>query len=331
MTFASPAVLWGLCLVPLSVAAYLVIQRRRRRHAVRFTNLELLTSIATALPRWRRHVPPAVFLLALAALLVAIARPQIERRVAREEAGVVLVLDRSTSMRATDVQPTRLQAAKDAAERFVLDLPDEFTVGLVSFATQDEVLSPMTSERDAVINGLRSMQAAGGTAMGDGLMRAIELATVPPDDGQQPTPSPPGDPSEDAPPVAIALLSDGFSTVGDTPPMAAAGEAGRLGIPVHTIALGTDQGDVPVGDPAAGLRVPVPPDRATLQAIAEATDGRYFDAPSGADLGQVYEALGSRIGYTTEPQEVTAGAAAAGLVLMLVGGGLSLAWFGRLP
>jgi Ca-activated chloride channel homolog len=334
MTFESPTLLWGLLLVPVAIAAYLLAQRRRARYAVRFTNLDLLANVVQRSPGWRRHVPAALYLLALSALLLSLARPQATIPVPREQATVLLVMDVSGSMNATDVRPSRLVAAKEAAKSFLDQLPRSFRVGLVSFAGSAQVLTPPTNDRAPVRAAVDSLRADGGTAMGDAIERALQVgrpaggdpAGAPAASGSpSPTPVPPAD--EDPAPSVILLLSDGANSTGRTEPLQAAAAAGQAGVPVYTIALGTPTGTLNSG----GRRVSVPPDEATLQRIAEVTGGRFFSAPSEQDLRAVYQDIGSRIGFVEEEQEVTALFAAAALALLVSGGGLATWWFNRFP
>jgi Ca-activated chloride channel family protein len=361
MTFASPILLWGLLLVPVAIAAYFLAQRRRARYAVRFTNVDLLANLIPRMPSWRRHLPAVLYLGALATLLVSLARPQAMVPVPKEQATVVMVVDTSGSMAATDVQPNRLVAAQQAGKTFLDVLPPKFRVALVSFNSVTQTLLRPTTDRQAAREALDYLRADGGTAMGDGLMRGIELTELAPQtgpDGQPllpgqsgpslaprvpgrsllPTPSPtplpaptptpePGAETQERLPAAILLLSDGASTSGVVQPLQAARMAQELGIPVYAVALGTPNGTVTI----LGRRISVPPDERTLRQIAEITGGQYFAAPSARDLEAVYRDIGSRIGFVEEPREVTAGFAAAGAVLLAAGGALSLLWLNRIP
>jgi Ca-activated chloride channel homolog len=332
-----PGLLWALLLVPVALAAYLLSQRRRSRYTVRFTNLDLLANVVSAKPGWRRHVPPAFYLLALAALLVSLARPQALALVPKEQATVVLVMDVSGSMNATDVVPTRLVSSQRAASGFVEQLPDRFRVGIVSFASTAQTLTRPTTDRVAVYESIESLHAEGATAMGDGIERALDVK-------RPPTPGPSSNAARPAPnsgaqqgsgsdaPLVVLLLSDGANTQGRTQPMEAAANAKALGVPVFTIALGTDQGMVDVPDETGNLRrIPVPPDKLTLQRIAETTGGRFFAAPSTRDLKDIYDELGSKIGFVKEKQEITVVFAATGLLFLVAGAAMSLVWFSRFP
>ena len=356
MSFASPELLLGLLLLPLALAGYLWVQRRRTRYAVRFTNVDLLANIAPQTPRWRRHVPPALYLAAIGALVLALARPSMVVAVPRDEATIILTMDVSGSMTATDVDPSRLAAAKAAAKAFVAQLPDRFRIGLVAFSTEPRILISPTTDRSVIDSALDGLVARGGTALGDAIEASLEAAglTAPPGDtsgaGPSPTPSPslspsptgsasvsPGasaspDAGTQPPLVATVLLSDGANSTGRREPLDAAGDAATLDVPVYTIALGTDQGVVEVPDQFGQLRLlSVPPDKETLAQIAERTGGRSFEAPTADDLRTIYDSLGSKVGFTHEEREVTQAFAAAGLLFVLGGAGLAAHWFNRFP
>ncbi|MDQ3620679.1 MAG: VWA domain-containing protein [Actinomycetota bacterium] len=351
MSFAAPAWLLILLVIPILIALYLWVQRRRARWSVSFTNLDVLAKVVATRPTWRRHVPAALYLLALCALLMGMARPESTIRVPREQATIVLALDASGSMRATDVEPTRLTAAQESARSFIDQLPDKFQVGVVSFAEQAQVLNQPTTDRVAVIESIDSLLADGPTAMGDAVDEALDLGRS--DEKPAPTPSPgaspdpnasetpggtPSSPSPGGTPLpkdrldAIVLLSDGYNTSGAVTPLEAAERASELGIPVYTIALGTPEGTVEVPDRLGIPRViRVPPDYQTLAAMAETTGAESFTAPSEDDLRRIYEDLGSRIGFVDDKQEITFAFAAAGALIALLGAGLGAVWSGRIP
>ena len=330
-----PGLLWTLVLVPVALAAYLLAQRRRSRYTVRFTNLDLLANVVSTKPGWRRHVPPAFYLLALAALLVSLARPQALALVPKEQATIVLVMDVSGSMNATDVRPTRLVSSQRAATTFIEQLPEKFRVGIVSFASTAQTLTRPTTDRAATYEAITSLHAEGATAMGDGIERALDVKRTPgpSSGGAAPSgPDPPEPSSGREPPLVVLLLSDGANTQGRTQPMEAASDAKELGVPVFTIALGTDQGMVDVPDETGTMRrIPVPPDELTLQRIAEATGARFFAAPTSRELKDVYRELGSKIGFVKEKQEVTVLFSATALLFLVAGATMSLGWFSRFP
>lgn len=349
MTFELPFLLWGLLLVPLALVAYVLAQRRRQQYAVRFTNLDLLASVVHRSPGWRRHIPSALYLLALTALLISLARPQAIVPVPREKATVMLVMDLSGSMDATDVEPTRMIAARRAAISFLDQLPDGFQVGLVSFSSTAQTLAVPTRDRDTVRRALDQLRSAGGTAMGDGLARALEyrqdaeVLTTPgpsptgpnvvPGLGTNPTPGMGTPENGEQVPFAVVLLSDGANTAGRITPLQAGQYAQDLEVPVFTIALGTPDGTVTMTSSPGGRQrvVAVPPDEQTLQQIAEMSGGRFFSAPSDEDLRVVYRDLSRHVGFEEEEHEVTALFAGAALVLMVSGGTMALLWFNRFP
>jgi Ca-activated chloride channel family protein len=342
MTFAAPLALLALPLVPLLVLALLLVRRRRIRYAVRYPALDVLAEVAKREHRGR-WVPAALLLLALTALLLGAAKPTARVPVPREEATVMLVVDVSGSMEADDVKPTRLDAAREAAGRFLDKLPAKFQVGLVVFASEAETLVPPTTDRTAVRDALAALRADGSTAMGDGLSNALDAieaarqAAAGSRGGAGATPDQGGagnrgtQPGSQAPPAVTLLLSDGANMAG-ADPLGQAERARELGVPVYTIALGTADGVLQRRDAFGGLRLqPVPPDPETLARIAETTNARFFQAPTSSNLNQVYESLGSHIGFRTEEREVTVAFAAAALILLAAAGALRARRAARLP
>ena len=317
MTFLWPLALLGLLLVPLALLGYVLLQRRRSKYAVRFTNLELLGAVLDRSPSFvRRHLPAALVLLALAALLASLARPQAVIRIPKEQATVVLTIDVSGSMAAEDVEPTRMDAARTAAKDFLDRIPDRFRVGVVGFSSTPYVALSPTTDRAAAAEAIDNLSVYGGTAMGDAIARSVEVARE----------------DDDKVPAVVLLLSDGANTEGAMQPLDAADEAKKRSVPVFTIALGTPDGYVdqvdPLGQPR---RVPVPPDPDTLRQIAERTNGEAFAAADAENLKDVYEELGSRVGYDKERREITLAFVAAGTLLLLASGTLSAVWFNRIP
>jgi len=343
MSFASPELLLGLLLVPIALIGYLFVQRRRSRYAVRFTNVDLLSNLVPRSPGWRRHLPPVLYLAAISALAIGLARPSMVLAVPREEATIMLTMDVSRSMRATDVDPNRLTAAQQAATDFVDRLPEQFRIGLVAFSTEARLVVEPTTDRAEIREALASLRADGGTAMGDAIDLALDAsgavpeATPTPEASAEPEPSAEPDPSaspeaDAVPVVAEVVLSDGANSTGTLEPIEAAQRAADLGVPIYTIALGTNDGTVDVPNPLGMLEsMPVPPDPETLATIAEMTGGRFFEAPTAEELTAIYESLGSKVGYVEEEQEVTQLFAAAGLLFVLVGGALAAHWFNRFP
>jgi Ca-activated chloride channel homolog len=325
MSFAWPIALSGLALVALALIAYLVAQRRRRRYVVRFTNLDLLENVVADSPRWRRHIPAVLTLLALSALVVGMARPQVAVAVPREEATVILAMDSSGSMTATDVAPDRMTAAREAASSFVEGLPDSFRVGVVSFSNEADVVVPPTADHDEALRGLSALRADNGTALGDAIARSVDLGVTNLDKQLAAAKS-----SET--PVVVLLLSDGANTTGDYEPLEAAQKAKDAGIPVYTVALGTDAGTVQGPDGYGGFRtIRVPPDPETLSKVAELTGGKFFEAADQNALKSVYDEIGSQVGVEHTQRELTVFFTAAGAALLLLGGALSTLWFGRIP
>jgi Ca-activated chloride channel homolog len=325
MSFAWPIALCGLVLVALALIAYVVVQRRRRRYVVRFTNFDLLENIVADSPRWRRHVPAAFALLALTALVIGMARPQVAVAVAREEATVILAMDSSGSMTATDVAPDRMTAAREAASSFVEDLPDGFNVGVVSFSNEADVVVPPTADREEALRGLSALVADNGTALGDAIARSVDLGVTSLDEQLAAAAA------EDTP-VVVLVLSDGANTTGDYEPLEAAQKAVDANVPVYTVALGTDEGTVQGPDGYGGMRtIRVPPDRETLAQVAETTGGTFFEAADEDALRSVYDEIGSQVGVDHEQKELTVLFTGAGALLLLLGGALSTLWFGRIP
>lgn len=317
MSFLEPLRLWLLVGVAALAVAYGVLQLRRRTYALRFTNVDLLRSVAPRRPGWRRHVPAAVYLLALAALVVGFARPTRDERVPRERATIMMAIDVSLSMEATDVPPSRLEAAQVAANRFLDLVPPKINVGLVTFNGTASLRVPPTTDRDAVRRVIDNLELGERTAIGEAIFASLDaIAAVPPDEEGTP------------PPARVVLMSDGTTTDGrpNEDGVAAAREAG---VPVSTIAFGTDFGTIRV--PEEPVPIPVPVDRPALQAIAEGTGGEFYAAATEGELTRVYEDIGSSVGYVTEEREIGTWFIGIALALLLAGGGLSLAWFSRLP
>ncbi len=331
-----PLLLLSLLVVPAALATYLVLERRRARYAVRYTNLEVLAGVASIAPRWRRLVPAALVLLALTAALAALARPQVSVSAAREEASVALAIDTSGSMFAEDVKPTRLGAAQEAVRRFLEKLPEKYRVGMVTFSSEAVVAAPLTHDREVVLDGLEFLYPGAGTAIGDALARAVELLrpVTADGDGTGTGPQPPaaGGRDDDSGPLsAILLLSDGFQTRGLLTPLEGAARAKSFGIPIFTVALGTPNGTVTFNRGGFSRTVPVPPDPLTLRRIAQTTGGEFFAARNQARLNAVYEGLASRLGKRREWSEGTFVLLGAAALLLLGGGVLSTRWLNRLP
>ena len=320
MTFGAPLVLAGLILIPAAVVAYARYQRHRRKAAAAFASPALLASVAPRRPGWRRHAPMAAFALALAVLIVAAAKPQKTVAVPVQRASIMLATDVSGSMEANDVKPSRLVAARRAAKNFVNGVPRGVNVGVMAFNGRPRVLQSPTPERDDIETALNRLSPSGGTATGDAIASALRVLRQPTGINKKP------------PPSAIVLLSDGASTKGKNP-IAAAQEAKRAKIPVYTVALGTPAGTIEVPRPGGqgGTEVHrVPPDADSLAQIARASGGQSFTADNASELKRVYQKLGSQLGTEKRKRQLTSSFAGGALVLLLVGAGMSLAWFGRL-
>jgi Ca-activated chloride channel family protein len=332
VSFEAPALLVGLAVVPLAALGYWLLQRRPPRFAVRYTNVDVLAAVAGRRRAWKRHVPAALLLASLAALAVAFARPTVTVKAPNERASVVLVVDTSGSMRATDVKPTRLAAAKSAMRSFLDSAPDSLRVGVVSFSDEPHVVVSPTVDRAMLDQGIDVLGPGFGTAIGDGLARAVDLARSATGAAAEGEGS--GAALKDADGRSLAsilLLSDGAQTRGLLSPGQGAQRAQVAGIPVFTIALGTESGTILAGPPGQEQLIPVPPDRETLAAIAEYTGAQAFDAESADALDKVYAGLGSRVGRENRPREVTAMFVAAAALLLAGGAGLALLSAPRLP
>jgi Ca-activated chloride channel homolog len=316
MSFREPLLLAGLAVVPLALLAYWRAQRRRQRYAVRYPAVDVLAGVAG---RARgRHVPALFALLALIVLGVALGRPERTVAVEQRQGTVMLVHDVSGSMRATDVKPNRLTAAKEAARTLAKTLPEEFRLGVVAFGTTAQELSGPTTDRSQALRAIDSMKVKGFTAMGDGLQLGLnDIRTPVTGSDRRPTRLP----------GAIVLLSDGDSTRGRDPKQVAA-QLKRFKIPVYAVALGTQGSTVRGSD---GKLSDVSPDTATLQTIAKETGGRLFTAPTARDLEAVYANLGRGLSTRKEKREVTGAFAGGALALLLAGMITSLLRTGRLP
>jgi Ca-activated chloride channel homolog len=320
LSFQWPLALVGLVVIPAIVALYVLRERRRNDFAARFTTPALLPNLVSASPSWRRHLPAAILLVALTALVVGVARPHATVSVKREEATVILAIDTSLSMGAQDVKPTRLEAARNAARDLLDRIPKKYRVAVIGFSGRAYVAVPPTDDRTLVRAALRSLHAAEGTSLGDAVALGTQLARR-----QRAT-------DGTIPPSAILVISDGAQQTGRTTPQAAADRARSLHIPVYSLALGTPDGVISVplaGGFKAQLRVPASP--ATLQMLAQGTSGKFFNDANDPRLREVYQRLGSRLGTRRESREVTDVFAGGSAALLLVGGALSALWFRRVP
>jgi Ca-activated chloride channel family protein len=314
MSFTSPLWLLALGLLPLALAAYLIAQRRARRYAIRFPALSTLQAAGIAGPSWRRHVPAALVLGAIAPLALALARPRVTHRVPVGEASMMLVIDHSGSMAADDVQPTRLAAAQSAANTFISQLPSAVRVGAIGFGSSPDTVQQPVSDHTAARANVDAQTAGGGTDTGDALALALQLLH-----GS----------SAKHPPSAVVLLSDGAANVGPDP-VTLARQAGHERIPIYTVALGTPNGTLANPDPLAPP-IAVPPDPQLMQAIATASGARAFNAQTADQLSSIYKHLGNELGSISRKREVTVFFAVGGLALLVLAVASSVRWAGRLP
>jgi Ca-activated chloride channel homolog len=339
VTFERPLLLLTLLVVPLALALYVLSERRRMRYAIRFTNLDVLAGVIGGGYR-RRFVPLALFLLALAALCIGMARPQHTTLVPRDRATVILVIDVSRSMEAKDVKPSRLGAATAAVRTFLDRVPGRLQVGLIAFAGDPAVATPPTTNHDLVRKSLDTIEwfpSFGGTAIGDALAAAVKLGqqAVTGNSGNLASAAiaAPATPTHGL--VSILFLSDGAQTRGVLEPSQGADLAKAAGIPVYTVALGTPNGSLSLNGGGFsgpfGGRIPVPPDPETLKAIAVRTGGQFFAAQSAKSLQSAYSKLGSHLGRKPGRSEITYGFLAAAAMLLVAAGVLSALWSPRLP
>ena len=345
MSFLWPQVLIGLVLVPLLAAAYIWMQHRRKRYAIRYASLSLVRDAVGKGPGIRRHIPAAVYLLAVTAMIVALARPQAPVKVPHNTGTVVLSIDVSGSMQAQDVKPNRMEATKEAAREFVNQQPRGVKIGIVSFSDFGALVQAPTRDRDLVLKAIDRLRPQRGTNIGGGLQVALDAVfegsdvprpTVVPGaaggasgrpPGAGPTPEPAAQQDGKKPAASIVLVSDGESNVGP-PPLEVAQEAVKAGVKVYTVGIGTKEGSVLR---IQGRSVFTRLDEDTMKGIAEMTGGRYLSAQSEEELTRVYEELAREREFEDEKTEVTFGVTAAAFVLSLIGGFLSLLWFNRLP
>lgn len=342
MSFLWPMMLWSLLLLPLLVLLYLWLLGRRKKVALPYSHLALVREAAGKAVGWRRHLPPALLLLAVAAMLVATARPTAIVTLPMAEQTIILAMDVSGSMRATDVEPNRLVAMQEAAKAFLDQLPRNVRVGVISFAGTAAVVQPPTFSREDVRAAIDRFQLQRATAIGSGLV--LSLATLFPDagidlsqiTGQRQMPPPlgaPAPPAREFTPVepgsfasgAIILLTDGQRTAGPDP-IEAAMMAAQRGVRVYTVGIGTREGDTIAFE---GWTMRVRLDEDTLKQIAQITRAEYFYAGTAEDLRRVYEGLSTRMVMERRETEVSGLLAALGAVLTLLAAGLSLVWFNR--
>ncbi|TNY34795.1 VWA domain-containing protein [Thermomonospora catenispora] len=315
MTFLSPGRLWVLAVVPLLVAAYVLVQARRRRYVVRFTNVALLSQVAPNNPGWRRHVAAGLFLIMITLMCLGFARPATAVKVPRDRATVIVAIDVSLSMMARDVPPNRLEAAKAAAKRFIGDLPSRFNVGVIAFAGNANVIASPTSDRATAIASIDTLTLEKRTAIGEAVFTGLQAIRG--FDAQA---------GQDPPPAHIVLLSDGDNTTGRSVPEAI--DAARAAkVPVSTIAFGTPYGTVEIDGETTSVEV----NKLTLADLAEGTGGRAYEAADRDQLSQVYANIGTSLGWRIEHRDIAARFIGIALLFALAAAGASLTWFSRLP
>ncbi|MEW6143058.1 MAG: VWA domain-containing protein [Chloroflexota bacterium] len=337
MSFLWIEMLWLLFLVPALAGVYFLIQRRRKKYALRYASLSLVKEAIGRGPGIRRHIPPIIFLVSMTTMIFALARPAATITLPSQQGTVILTIDVSGSMRAEDVKPTRLEAAKSAALKFVEKQPRNVRIGVVSFSDNPAIVQAPTTNREAVNEAINRLKTQRATGIGRGIITSLEAIFEEPgvrstqssrdplgfpDPPPTPAPLPPGTYA----PAVIVMLSDGQSNVGPRP-LEAIEQAANRGVRVYTVGLGSPEGTVLSFN---GRSVRVRLDEDTLKRMAEKTDGRYYRAGNETDLNKIYEDLGTQIVFETELTELTAWFTGFAALLLLAAGVLSLLWFNRL-
>ena len=346
MTFLWPEMLWLLLLVPALIAVYVLILRRKKKAALNYASLSLIRESLGAGQRFRRHIPPVLFLLALTLMIAAIARPAAVVTLPSQHETVILAMDVSGSMRATDVKPSRIVAAQEAARAFVAEQPKTTRIGVVSFAATASVVQSPTHSREDILAAIERFNLQRGTAVGSGILvslkmifpdvefdlrssnprgdtkRSAPLDTSKAPDKPAPKPVPPGSYTG----AAIILLTDGQTTTGPDPIESARMAADR-GVRVYTVGIGTTGGEI-IGAEGWSMRVRL--DEESLKTIANLTRGEYFYAGTAADLQKIYQNLNTRIFFEEKETEITALFAAAAALLAFLSALLSMLWFNRI-
>jgi len=319
VNFASPLYLLGLLLIPIAVAAWIARRQRVRRYAIRFPAASSAALAIGRVPTWRPFVPMALLLASLAALVVALAKPQKTVAVPIEKATIMLVTDHSRSMESDDVQPDRLAAAQKAAVTFLNQVPGKVRVGIVAYSTAPDAVQTPTTDRDPVRQIIDAQFPDGATATGDALQVALQAIKQSNGTGSKATKKPPS---------AIVLLSDGKTTTGRDP-VGVAVAAGQAKVPIYTVALGTVDGVVT--GPGFGGYIPVPPDPETLGAIAQESGGKAFTAEDSGRLSDIYKNLGSKLGSKKQRKESAVPFVVGGLILLLGAAATSTRFAPALP
>lgn len=321
MKFSEPVRLVLVVLPIALVIAYVIVLRARQKYVVRFTSVDLLESVAPRRPGWQRHIAPAVLVAALLALVLGFAKPTHGVRIPKQKGTVIVAIDTSGSMAATDVAPTRLQAAQDSARRFINGLPPGLQVGVTTFSTHAQTVAFPQQDRTGALAAIGSLDVGGGTATGDAIYTSLDAAAAVPK-------TPDGKPV----PAVIVLLSDGSPTIGRNGEQAmktvseADAAAKQAKVPVDTIAFGTRDGTVQI----QGEQVPVPADPDTMAQIARETGGKSFTASSASQLKSVYDQIKTTVGYETHQRDITVWFVGLALLLATLAGIAALVWMQRL-
>jgi Ca-activated chloride channel family protein len=332
--------LWLLLLVPVLIMVYILMQRRRQKYALRYASLSLVKEALGRGPGMRRHIPPIIFLIGLTAMIIALARPAATVILPSQQGTVILTIDVSGSMRAEDLKPTRLEAAKEAARTFVEKQPSNIRIGIVSFSESAALVQAPTQDREAVLAAINRLTWQRRTAIGSGILASLDAifekpgenkSTSPQDPLMSPAPEPEPVPAPVPPgtfaPAIIVLLSDGQSNTGP-PPLEIIEQASNRGVRVYTIGIGNPEGTILRLE---GWMMRVRLDEETLKSIAEKTDAKYYKADNETDLRQIYQNLGTQLVFKPEQTELTAAFTAFAAVLVIIAGLLSLLWFNKLP
>ena len=337
MTFLWANLLWLLFLLPILIIAYVLLQYRSRKYAKKYSNLSLMKVATGQGPGFRRHVPPALFFISIAIMILALARPAAVVKLPSMEGTVILAMDVSGSMRADDLKPSRMDAAKEAATTFVNKQPSNVRIGVVAFSDVASVVQAPTTDKQAVLAAINRLSPQRGTAIGTGIRTSLDAIFNTSGTSTPATPSAHVDPNQPTPvpnPVAagsydaafIVLLTDGQNNVGPKPTDIIS-EAADRGVKIYTVGIGSVEGTVLDLD---GFSVKVGLDEATLTTVAEETKGKYFQASNTEDLLQIYKNLGTQVVFKTEKVEITAGFTALAALILIASGLISLMWFSRL-
>jgi Ca-activated chloride channel homolog len=340
MTFIWVTMLWLLLLIPGFVVLYILLQRRRRKYALRYASLSLVKEALGSGPGKRRYIPPILFLIGLTISILAIARPAASITLPSMQGTVILTIDSSGSMNADDLKPSRLEAAKAAAKTFIAKQPSNVRIGVVSFSESTAIVQPPTTDRQAILAAITRLSAQRGTAIGRGILTSLDAIfeepgkttlTPTPSARNSLTPSQPKAPTRTLPrgtyaSAAIVLLSDGQSNSGP-PPLDIIGEAVNRGVRIYTVGVGSESGTILRFE---GFSMRVKLDEETLKQIADKTDGEYFKASSETDLNKIYDDLSKQVIFKTEQTELTAFFTALAALLFIAAGIISMLWFNRL-